>query len=139
MTQKNPTPERMKEILSKAKTIAVVGLSNNPARVSYQVSERMKSYGYKIIPVNPMIEEALGETAVASLTEIKERVDIINVFRRVDQILPVAREAVEFGKASVFWTQLGLADEEAAALCEQHGMTVVMDKCIKVAYAELFK
>lgn len=137
--KRNPSNEQLKEILTNAKTIAVVGLSDNPERVSYQVARRMQSYGYKIIPVNPMIEEALGEKAVASLTDLKEPVDIINVFRRADQILPVAQQAAEYGQAKVFWTQLGLVHEEAAELCERHGMTVVMDKCIKVAYAELMK
>ncbi|WP_211329375.1 CoA-binding protein [Ammoniphilus oxalaticus] len=135
----NPSKEEIKQILVDAKTIAIVGLSDNPDRISYQVAKRMQSYGYKIIPVNPMIKEALGEKAVATLTEIKEPVDIINVFRRVDQIMPVAEEAVEYGQGKVFWMQLGLVHEEAAALCKQHGMSVIMDYCIKVAYAELIQ
>lgn len=137
MTGKNPTDEQIKEILENAKTIAVVGLSNNPERTSYRVAKKMQDHGYKIIPVNPMVSEVLGEKAVASLADLKEPVDIINVFRRTEQIPQVAEEAVKYGQANIFWMQLGLINEEAAALCKEHGMTVIMDNCIKVAYRTL--
>jgi len=137
MALPNPTDEQIKEILMNAKTIAVVGLSDNPDRTSYRVAQRMQSYGYKIIPVNPMVTEVLGEKAVGSLTDLKEPVDIINVFRRTEQIPPVAEEAVKYGQAKVFWMQLGLVHDGAAELCREHGMTVIMDNCIKVAYRTL--
>lgn len=137
MTFQNPTNENLKEILMNAKTIAVVGLSDNPDRTSYLVSKAMQDNGYKIIPVNPRISEALGEKAVASLIDIEEPVDIINVFRRSEQVLPVAEDAVNYAQGKVFWLQLGIYNEEAADLCKEHGMTVVMDNCIKVTHATL--
>lgn len=133
----NPSNEERREILMNAKTIAVVGLSDNPEKSSYMVTKAMQAQGYKIIPVNPAVKEVLGEKAVASLTEIEEPVDIINVYRRSEQIMPVAEEAVRYGKAKVFWLQQGIYNEEAAKLCEENGMTVVMDQCIKVDHAIL--
>lgn len=133
----NPSNEERKEMLMNAKTIAVVGLSDNPEKSSYMVTKAMQDKGYKIIPVNPAVIEVLGEKAVASLTDIKEPVDIINVFRRSEKILPVAEEAVQYGKSKVFWLQQGIYNEEAAKLCEENGITVVMDQCIKVDHAIL--
>lgn len=133
----NPSNEERREILMNAKTIAVVGLSDNPEKTSYMIAKAMQDNGYRIIPVNPTVKEVLGEKAVASLTEIEESVDIINVFRRSDQIMPVAKDAVKYGKAKVFWLQQGIYNEEAAEYCKQHGMTVVMDQCIKVDHAIL--
>ncbi|RXT05752.1 CoA-binding protein [Ammoniphilus sp. CFH 90114] len=139
MPFQNPSNEERKEILEQAKTIAVVGLSDNPDKTSYMVTQAMQAKGYKIIPVNPTVKEVLGEKAVASLTEIEEPVDIINVFRRSEQIMPVAEEAVKYGKAKVFWLQQGIYNEEAAEYCEKHGMKVVMDQCIKVDHAILVR
>ncbi|MEW9671942.1 CoA-binding protein [Ammoniphilus sp. 3BR4] len=139
MPFQNPSNEERKEILVNAKTIAVVGLSDKPDRTSYMVAKAMQDKGYKIIPVNPAVSEVLGEKAVASLTDIEEPVDIINVFRRSEQIMPVAEEAVKYGKAKVFWLQLGIVNEEAAEYCQQHGMKVVMDTCIKVDHAILVR
>lgn len=137
MAFQNPSNEERKKILMEAKTIAVVGLSDNPEKSSYMVTRAMQNQGYRIIPVNPAVSEVLGEKAVASLSEIEEPVDIINVFRRSEQILPVAEDAVQYGKAKVFWLQSGIYNEEAAKLCEENGMTVVMDQCIKVDHAIL--
>lgn len=139
MPFQNPSNEERKEILENAKTIAVVGLSDKPDRTSYMVSKAMQDKGYRIIPVNPAVSEVLGEKAVASLTDIEEPVDIINVFRRSEQIMPVAEEAVKYGKAKVFWLQQGIYNEEAAEYCAQHGMKVVMDSCIKVDHAILVR
>ncbi len=108
----NPSLEQMGEILKKAKRIAVVGLSNNPERTSYQVSKAMQDAGYEIIPVNPMIDEALGVKAVPSLKDIEGKVDIVNIFRRSEFLPEIAREFVEID-ADVFWAQQGVVNEEA--------------------------
>jgi predicted CoA-binding protein len=123
-------------ILTNAKRIAVVGLSDNPARTSYQVSKVMQNAGYEIIPVNPTIDEALGVKAVATLKDIEGHVDIVNVFRRSEQLLDVAKEFDEVD-ADVFWAQLGLMNEEAYHFLKDKGYTVVMDRCIKVEHAAI--
>ncbi len=130
----NPSREEIGAILKKAKTIAVVGLSNNPERTSYQVSAVMQKAGYEIIPVNPSIDEVLGVKAVASLLEIEGHVDIVNVFRRSEQLFDVAKEFDKID-ADVYWAQLGLANEEAYKFLKENGYTVVMDRCIKVEHA----
>ncbi|MBL4950686.1 CoA-binding protein [Neobacillus sp. YIM B02564] len=134
MTIENPSREEIKEILKKAKRIAVVGLSNNPERTSYQVSAAMQKAGYEIIPVNPTIDEALGVKAVASLKDIEGHVDIVNVFRRSEQLLDVAKEFVNID-ADVFWAQQGLVNEQAYQFLKEKGYTVIMDRCIKVEHA----
>jgi predicted CoA-binding protein len=134
----NPTNEERRKILEDAKTIAVVGLSNKPERTSYMVSEAMQKKGYKIIPVNPTIEESLGEKAVKSLTDIKEPVDIVNVFRRSEEVEPVVEEAIKI-KPKVIWMQQGIYNEAAAKKAEEAGITVVMDHCIKVDHALLIR
>jgi len=125
-------------LLEEAKTIAVVGLSNKPERTSHMVAAAMQNAGYRIIPVNPTIagETVLGEKAVASLSEIDEPVDIVNVFRRSEDVPPVAEEAVKL-KPKALWLQQGIVNEEAAALAKQHGIEVIMDLCIKVDHALL--
>ncbi|WP_312475594.1 CoA-binding protein [Neobacillus sp.] len=134
MAIENPSREEIGAILKKAKTIAVVGLSNNPERTSYQVSAVMQKAGYEIIPVNPSIDEVLGVKAVASLLEIEGHVDIVNVFRRSEQLFDVAKEFDKID-ADVYWAQLGLANEEAYKFLKENGYTVVMDRCIKVEHA----
>ena len=137
MAFQNPSTEVLRELLVNAKKIAVVGLSDKPDRTSYMVSEVMQKNGYQIIPVNPRVKEVLGEKSAPSLIDIDEPVDIINVFRRSEDIMPVAEAAVAYGKAKVLWLQQGIYNEEAAAYCEKHGMTVIMDRCIKVDHAML--
>jgi uncharacterized protein len=134
MTIENPTREEIGQILKSKKRIAVVGLSDNPMRTSYSVSQAMQQVGYEIIPINPTIEEALGVKAVASLKDIEGHVDIVNVFRRSEFLPEVAKEAVEIG-ADVFWAQLGVANQEAYNYLKEHNMTVIMDRCIKVEHA----
>lgn len=133
MTIENPSREEISEILKRSKRIAVVGLSNNPERTSYQVSKVMQDAGYEIIPVNPVIDEVLGVKAVKSLKDIEGHVDIVNVFRRSEQLLDVAKEFLEID-ADVFWAQLGLVNEEAYKLLKDQGYTVIMDRCIKVEH-----
>jgi predicted CoA-binding protein len=137
MAFQNPSNDELTDILLHAKKIAVVGLSDKPDRTSYMVSEVMQKNGFTIIPVNPRVKEVLGEKSASSLVDIDDPVDIINVFRRSEDIMPVAEAAVKYGKAKVLWLQQGIYNEEAAVYCEKHGMTVIMDRCIKVDYAML--
>jgi len=130
----NPTREEISQILKNSKRIAVVGLSSNPERTSYMVSKAMQDAGYEIIPVNPTVDEVLGQKAVASLTEIKEHVDIVNVFRRSEHLLEVAQEFLKID-ADVYWAQLGLENEEAYQLLKDNNKTVIMNRCIKVEHA----
>lgn len=134
MAVENPSLEEIGAILKKAKRIAVVGLSDNPERTSYMVSEVMQKAGYEIIPVNPTVDEVLGVKAVASLKDIEGHVDIVDVFRRSEQLLGVAKEFVEID-ADVFWAQQGLVNEEAYTFLKEKGYPVIMDLCIKVAHA----
>lgn len=134
----NPANEEIKVILENAKTIAVVGLSGNPSRTSYQVSLAMQNAGYRIIPVNPTINEVLGEKAYASLADVPEKIDIINVFRRPEYLVDVAQDALTTD-CNVFWAQQGIVNEEAANLLKENNVTVIMDLCIKVAQAVLMK
>ncbi|MEC1662366.1 CoA-binding protein [Bacillus halotolerans] len=130
----NPSKAEIKEILDGSKRIAVVGLSDRPDRTSYMVSKAMQDAGYEIIPVNPTIKEALGVKAVSSLKEIDGPIDIVNVFRRSEQLPDVAKEFLETD-APVFWAQQGLVNEEAYQMLKEDGRTVIMDLCIKVAHA----
>ncbi|MDR7001718.1 CoA-binding protein [Neobacillus niacini] len=134
MAIENPSRAELGAILKKAKRIAVVGLSNNPDRTSYMVSEAMQKAGYEIIPVNPTIDEALGVKAVASLKDIEGHVDIVNVFRRSEQLLDVAKEFDEID-CDIFWAQQGCISEEAYQFLKEKGNTVIMDRCIKVEHA----
>ncbi|TCT17602.1 putative CoA-binding protein [Melghiribacillus thermohalophilus] len=130
----NPENEVIKDVLTRAKTIAVVGLSDKPERTSYQVAKAMQDAGYKIIPVNPKADEVLGEKAYNSLSEIDEPFDIINVFRRSEFLPEIAEEAIKTD-ANVFWAQQGVKNEEAYKLLKEHDFTVIMDFCIKVAHS----
>lgn len=138
MTWNNPEKEEIASILSSAKTIAVVGLSDNEDRTSYQISKAMQQIGYKIIPVNPAVDTVLGEKAYASLTEIREEIDIINVFRRPEFLPAIAEEATKTD-CRIFWAQQGIVNEEAYHLLKEHDFTVIMDLCIKVLHAILVK
>jgi uncharacterized protein len=134
----NPSNEHISQILEGAKTIAVVGLSNNPEKTSYQISKIMQENGYRIIPVNPTVDEVLGERAYDSLVDLKESVDIINVFRRPEYLPEIAKEAAQLD-CKVFWAQQGITNEEAYHFLDDKGFTVIMDLCIKVAHAVLVK
>src|SRR5258707_13790392 len=117
------------QLLKRARTIAVVGLSDNPLRQSYGVAAYMQQHGYRIIPVNPAIKGALGEKAVASLSEIKEQIDIVDIFRRSESVPEVVDEAIRL-KVPAIWMQEDVIHEEAAKKARQAGIFVVMDKCI---------
>lgn len=138
MVYQEPTDEELRNILRDAKKIAVVGISNKPDRPSYQVAKYMKEAGYEIIPINPTIDEVFGIKSVKTLSELEDDVDIINVFRRSEETVPVAEAAVKT-KAKVLWLQLGIFNEEAAKIAMSNGMKVVMDHCIKIDHARLMK
>ena len=131
---KNPERDEIGVLLKKAKRIAVVGLSDNPDRTSYMVSKAMQDNGYEIIPVNPAVDSVLGVKAVASLKNIEGHVDIVNIFRRSEFVMDLAKEFMEID-ADIFWTQLGVVDEKAFQLLKENGYTVIMDRCIKVEHA----
>jgi hypothetical protein len=124
-----PVSDEITELLKHAKTIAVVGLSDSPLRPSYGVSAYMQHHGYRIIPVNPTIKGALGEKAVASLSEIEEKIDIVDVFRRPEGVPEIVDEAIKLGVPAI-WMQEGVVHEDAAAKARKAGIFVVMDRCI---------
>lgn len=132
----NPSREEIKTILENVGNIAVVGLSDKTDRTSYMVSAAMQNRGYRIIPVNPQAagQTILGETCYASLKDVPEPIDMVNVFRRSEYCADVAREAVEVN-AKTIWLQLGVVNNEAAQIAEEHGIHMIMDRCIKVEEA----
>jgi hypothetical protein len=129
-----PPDEKLRAILDRTRTIAVVGLSSNPKRDSYGVASYLQARGYRIIPVNPNESEVLGETAYPTLLDVGEPVDLVNVFRRASATPEVAERAVAIG-APVLWLQLGIENDEARRIAEEAGMTVVMDLCIRTVVA----
>lgn len=136
MPYENPSNQQLKDILQSSKNIAVVGLSDQPMRTSHMIAKAMQDAGYNIIPVNPTIEETLGKKAYASLKEVEEDIDIINVFRRSEYLPEIAQEAAETN-AKVFWAQQGVYSEEAYDYLKNKEITVVMDSCIKVVHSML--
>lgn len=124
------------ELLRSAKTIAVVGLSDNPFRPSYDVSAYMQGQGYRIIPVNPQVKEVLGEKSYASLRDVPERIDIVDVFRRSEFVPEIVDEAIAL-KVPAIWMQEGVIHEAAAAKARAAGIFVVMDRCILKEHATL--
>jgi predicted CoA-binding protein len=132
------TDEDMSHLLRTARTIAVVGLSDKPERDSNEVARYLKSQGYRILPVNPMLSEVLGERSYPALSAIPptETIDIVDVFRRSDQVPPIVDEALERGVGAI-WMQLGVVNAEAAAKAELRGTPVVQDLCIMVQHRRL--
>lgn len=125
-----------KDILNKYRSIAVVGLSPREDRPSNRVAKYMHQAGYKIIPINPGQSKILGLHCYPNLHTVKEPIEIVNIFRRSDQVLPIVQEAIEIG-AKVIWMQERIVNTEAAALAEKAGLIVVMNRCIKVDHSQL--
>lgn len=125
--------ESMDNIFEKTEVIAVVGFSSKPAKAGYYVPAYLQEKGYRIIPVNPFLEEGLGETAVATLTDITEPVDLVLIFQRSENVPPFVDQAVEIG-ADAVWMQLGIANEPAAAKARAAGLDVVQDACMLVEH-----
>ena len=135
----NPEPEEIRRLLSGARTVAVVGLSDRPHRTSHAIARALQGFGFRILPVNPNLDgPVLGEEPYSRVQEIPDGVDIVDVFRRGETVFPVAEDAVAAG-AKVLWMQSGVVNEPAAAYAREHGLTVVMDRCIKVDYAYLVR
>ena len=122
--------DQIKRILERYRTIAVVGLSSNPDKISYGVTEYMQRHGYRIIPVNPTTDQILGEKAYPDLVSIPDKVDIVQVFRRPEDVPPVVDEAIQIG-AKVVWMQEGIRHEAAAQKARAAGLEVVMDLCMR--------
>jgi predicted CoA-binding protein len=127
-------PMVIQRVLHSAKTIAIVGLSNNELRASYFVGYYLKRHGYRVIPVNPRETEILGEKCYASLADIPETIDIVNVFRASAALPQIARDTVAIG-AGALWCQFGVINEEGAQIAEDGDVTVIMDRCLKVEHA----
>ena len=135
---KTAATDEIGELLKRSKTIAVVGLSNNPLRPSHGVSAYMQSHGYRIIPVNPEIKGALGEKAVPNLSQVDEKIDIVDVFRRSEFVPEVVDEAIRL-KVPAIWMQEGVIHEQAAEKARKAGILVVMDRCILKEHRARFR
>jgi predicted CoA-binding protein len=127
----------LRRILKGTRTIAVVGLSANWWRPSYFAAKYMQEHGYRVIPVNPAYQEVLGETCYASLKDIPEPVDMVDCFRKSEEIPALADEAIAIG-AKTLWMQLGVVNEAAAQTARTAGLDVIMDRCVKIEHARLF-
>ena len=133
----NPNIREIRDLLHRARTVAVVGLSDRPYRTSHAIAGALQGFGFEIFPVNPNLRSpVLGEKPYESVVDIPRPLDIVDVFRRSEKVMPVAEDAVAAG-AKVLWMQSGVINEEAAAYAKEHGLTVVMDRCIKVDFATL--
>jgi len=124
----------IQRVLHTAKTIAIVGLSNNPLRASYFVGYYLQRHGYRVIPVNPRESEILGETSYPSLHDVPEPIDVVNVFRAPSALPAIAEDAVAI-KASTLWCQFGVINLDGARIAAEAGLTVIMDRCLKVEHA----
>jgi uncharacterized protein len=127
----------LRRVLRENRTIAVVGLSADWFRPSYFAAKYMQTHGYRIVPVNPKYPEILGEKSYPDLRSIPFPVDLVDVFRKPQDVVPIAEEAVAIG-AKALWLQIGVINDEASVLAEKAGLTVVMDRCVKIEYARLF-
>ena len=128
--------QMMKDILLSAKTIASFGLSSNPGKESYGIVQYLKGQGYHIIPINPTAEEILGEKSYPDLESVPEPIDVVQVFRRPEDVPPVVDSAIKVG-AKVVWMQEGIVNEEAAQKAREAGLQVVMDACMRVTHRRL--
>jgi len=127
----------LRRILKNSRKIAVVGLSANWYRPSYFAAKYMQEHGYRIIPVNPIYPQVLGEKCYTSLRDIPEKVDLVDCFRKSEEIPSIAEDAIAIG-AKTLWMQLGVVNEAAASRARQAGLDVVMDRCVKIEHARLF-
>jgi uncharacterized protein len=127
-------PQTIQRVIHTAKTVAIVGLSRNELRASYFVGYYLRRHGYRVYPVNPRETEILGEKSFKSLADVPDRLDIVNVFRAPDALPGIAQEAVAVGAANL-WCQFTVINEEGARIAEAGGLSVVMDRCIKVEHA----
>jgi predicted CoA-binding protein len=139
--------DEIRKILTECRIIAVVGLSREPEKESYQVAAYMKKHGYRIVPVNPFADKVLGEKSYKSILEIsadlQKEIDVVDVFRRAEDVPPIVEQAVNLremhGKPCVAWMQLGIVNEKAAAVARKADLTVIMDKCMMQEHKRLFR
>lgn len=131
-----PPVSELRKIYAETKTIAVVGASPNETKPAYRIPQYMRSQGYRIIPVNPDHDEVFGERAYASLADIEEPIDLVDVFRPAEEAPAIAHQAVATG-ARVLWLQVGISSDEAERIATEAGMTVVMDRCIGAMHGAL--
>lgn len=136
MAHANPSDAELKQLLTSATTIAIVGASSNPDKASHGIMQKLQSVGYRVIPVNPKETEILGERSYPSLIDVPERIAIVDVFRRAEDTPGIADEAVTIG-AQALWLQTGIVSEDAAARARAGGLTVVMDACIGATHSML--
>jgi uncharacterized protein len=136
MAHSNPSDQDLTQLLTTAKTIAMVGASSNPDKASHGIMRKLQNVGYRVIPVNPRETEVLGERSYPSLADVPEKIDIVDVFRRSEDTPAIADEAVAIG-AKALWLQTGIANDDAAARAKAGGLTVVMDACIGATHAFL--
>jgi len=136
MAHENPSDEQLRNLLVGARTIAIVGASSKPERPSHGVMKKLLSAGYRVVPVNPHETAVLGQKAYATLADIPDKVDIVDVFRRAEETPPIADQAVAIG-AKALWLQTGVSNDEAAARARAGGLTVVMDACIGATHSLL--
>ncbi|MDR0577345.1 MAG: CoA-binding protein [Candidatus Accumulibacter sp.] len=127
----------LRRLLRRAHTLAIVGLSGDWYRPSYFAAKYMQEHGYRIVPVNPKYPEILGEKSYPDLVSIPFPVDLVDVFRKPKDCVPIARDAIAIG-AKTLWLQIGVVNEEARKIAEDAGLDVVMDRCVKIEYARLF-
>jgi predicted CoA-binding protein len=136
MSHSNPSDQELKELLTNATTIAIVGASSNPDKAPYGIMQKLQKAGYKVIPINPHETEILGERSYPSLIDVPERIDIVDVFRRAEDTPAIADDAVKIG-AKALWLQTGITSEGAAQRAKAGGLRVVMDLCIGATHSLL--
>jgi predicted CoA-binding protein len=139
MSWNTPNDEEVKQLLTTSKNLAIVGISNKEDRASYQVARWLQQHShFTLFFINPVIDEVLGQKTYPSLADVPDHIDIVDVFRRAEDCLPVLEKAIEIGAASI-WLQLGISNSDVAEQGSAAGLQVVMDRCIKVDYAALVR
>jgi len=136
MPHSNPSDQNLRELLTNATTIAIVGASSNPDKASYGIMQKLLGAGYNVVPVNPKETEILGQRSYPSLIDVPEPIDIVDVFRRAEDTPAIADDAVTIG-AKALWLQTGIASEDAAARAKAGGLLVIMDTCIGATHSLL--
>ena len=136
MSFANPDDDALRALFERVRTIAVVGLSPQPARPSYRVAQAMQRYGFRIVPVRPLVDEVLGEKAYPSLAEIPFAVDLVDVFRAAEHVPAIVGQCLALHLPAI-WIQEGIVHESAARKAQAGGMTIVMDRCLLKEYARL--
>jgi len=137
MAFRNPSDDMIRDILAQTRRIAVVGCSPNPTRDSHRIARWLIDKGHDVVPVNPRAQDVLDRFCYPSLRDVPGPIEMVDVFRRSEHVAEIVEQAIEKG-AKIFWTQLGIGDERAAARAQAAGITVVMDRCPAIEYGRLF-